>query len=150
MKFRALLLTTALVCVTGATLAADPQVKPWGVDLSYIDKSVKPGDDFFAYANGNWIKHDTIPADRTYSGVNLELDLQNEARLKGLVADLAKTPDDKLSPEGRKLRDLYNAFMDTKQIEAGGLAPAQKDLATTAGDKKLSDVAPASGAPPLG
>ncbi len=146
----ALLLSTALLCVTGATLAADPQVKPWGVELSYIDKSVKPGDDFFVYANGNWLKHDTIPADRTYSGVNLELDLQNEARLKGLVADLAKTPDDKLSPEGRKLRDLYNAYMDTTQIEASGLAPAQKDLAKIAGYKTLSDVAAGIGDPAMG
>ncbi len=150
MKLRALLLTTALLCVTGATLAADPQVKPWGVDLTYIDRSVKPGDDFFAYANGNWIKHDTIPADRTYSGVNLELDLQNEARLKGLVADLAKTPDDQLTPEGRKLRDLYNAYMDTTQIEASGLAPAKADLAAIAGYKSLSDVAAAIGDPALG
>jgi putative endopeptidase len=150
MKFRALLLSTALVCVTGATLASDPQVKPWGVDLSYIDKSVKPGDDFFAYANGNWVKHDTIPADRTYSGVNLELDLQNEARLKGLVADLAKTPDSQLSPEGRKLRDLYNAYMDTMQIEASGLAPAKADLAAIAGYKSLSDIAAAIGDPALG
>ncbi|MEJ0026055.1 MAG: M13 family metallopeptidase [Rhizomicrobium sp.] len=146
---RSLVVLCALA-FAGTAFAAEPQVKPWGVDLSYIDKTVKPGDDFFAYANGNWIKHDTIPADRTYSGVNLELDLNNEARLKGLVADLSKTPDDKLTPEGRKLRDLYNAYMDTKQIEANGLAPAKADLAAIAHYTSLKEVAGAIGDPRLG
>ncbi|HEY4985997.1 MAG TPA: M13 family metallopeptidase, partial [Bradyrhizobium sp.] len=112
--------------------------------------SVKPGDDFFLYANGNWVRKAVIPGDRTYSGVNLELDLQNEARLKGLVADLAKAPDSTLSPEERKLRDLYLAYMDTKQIEANGLKPAEKDLARIAGLTTLKDVAAAMGDPVLG
>jgi len=140
----------ALVIAMGPSAANTAAVKPWGVELSYIDKTVKPGDDFFLYANGNWVKHDVIPADRTYSGVNLELDRSNEARLKGLVAELAATPDAKLTAEDRKLRDLYSAFMDTKQIEANGLAPAKKDLETIAGLKTLSDVAHAIGDPALG
>ncbi|HWD50323.1 MAG TPA: hypothetical protein VG309_10355, partial [Rhizomicrobium sp.] len=82
--FAACLLSTSVVA-----LAADgPQVKPWGVDLSYIDKSVKPGDDFFNYGNGGWLKTATIPADRTYAGVNLEIDTQNEQRLKDIVTEL--------------------------------------------------------------
>ena len=127
-----------------------PAVPPWGVELTYLDKSVKPGDDFFLYSNGNWVKHDTIPADRTYSGVNLEINMANEARLKAVVRQLAAEPDAKLTAEERKLRDLYNAFMDTKQIEAAGLQPAQKDLAEIAGIKTLSDVARIIGDPSLG
>ena len=148
-----LLGATAIFAAAAPSLSAAPAgraaVQPWGVDLSYIDKTVKPGNDFFLYSNGNWVKHDVIPPDRTYSGVNLELDKQNEARLKGLVASLAAEPDAKLAPEARKLRDLYAAFMDTKQIEAAGLAPAQKDLATIAGLKTLRDVAHAIGDPAL-
>ena len=103
---RILLLGAAIAAMGASALGAGtPAVKPWGVELSYIDKSVKPGDDFFLYANGNWVKTSKIPADRTYAGVNLELDLQNDAKLKSLVDTLAKTPDDKLTPEGRKLRD---------------------------------------------
>ncbi|MBS0471464.1 MAG: M13 family metallopeptidase [Proteobacteria bacterium] len=151
MKRSTLLLSAAaIVFAIGSAIAADPQVKPWGVELNYIDKDVKPGNDFFMYANGNWVKHDTIPADRTYSGVNLELDLQNEAKLKGLVDDLSKTPDDKLTPEGRKLRDLYNAFMDTQQIEAAGLTPIKADLDTIRNYKTLSDIAGATGDPEFG
>jgi predicted metalloendopeptidase len=150
MKRSSILLLGAAIVAAGAALAGQPQVKPWGVDLGYIDKNVKPGDDFFAYANGDWVKHSTIPADRTYAGVNLELDLQNEARLKGLVNELAHTPDDKLTPEGKKLRDLFNAYMDTKQIEANGLKPAEADLAKIDAYKSLSDVAAAIGDPALG
>jgi putative endopeptidase len=147
---RILLLGAAVAAMGAASLAAAPAVKPWGVELSYVDKGVKPGDDFFLYANGNWVKHSTIPADRTYAGVNLELDLQNDAKLKSLVDGLAKTPDSHLTPEGRKLRDLYNAYMDTRQIEANGLKPASADLAKIKAYKSLSDVAAAVGDPALG
>jgi len=149
----ALVATVLLIAAPTDVLAASPghaAVQPWGVELSYIDKTVKAGDDFFLYANGNWVKHDVIPPDRTYSGVNLELDKENEARLKGLVAELAASPDANLSAEGRKLRDLYSAYMDTKQIEANGLKPVEKDLAKIAGLKSLSDVAHAIGDPSLG
>src|SRR5579871_2648214 len=153
-RWVALLSVTAICAAAVTSLTAAPAgraaVQPWGVDLSYIDKTVKPGDDFFLYANGNWVKHDVIPPDRTYSGVNLELDRQNEARLKGLVAALGGENEGRLTSEAIKLRDLYAAFMDTKQIEANGLAPARKDLATIAGLKTLSDVAHAIGDPALG
>ena len=134
--FGAIVLSTA-----GATQSAGPAVSPWGVDLNYIDKSVKPGDDFFVYANGKWLKTDTIPADRSYSGVNLELDLQNEAKLKGLVAELVadKTP----TADGAKLRNLYTAFLDTAEIEKAGMAPVQDDLKRIERLKTHRDVAAA-------
>ena len=140
----------ALLAGTPVQASSQAAIQPWGVELSYIDKSVKPGDDFFLYSNGNWLKHDVMPADRSYSGVNLELDKQNEARLKNIVALLVAKPDASISAEERKLRDLYGAFMDTKLIQANGLAPAQKDLARIANIGTLSDVARAIGDPALG
>ncbi len=133
---------------TVALAASSPAVPPWGVDLSYIDKTVAPGNDFFAYGNGRWLKTAQIPGDRTYSGVNLELDLQNEARLKAIVADLEKKKDP--TPEEAKLRDLYDAFTDRKGIEENGLKPAKADLATIAAIKTPEDAARAMGAPRLG
>ncbi len=147
-------LTVALMAAAcAACVAADaqptgkPAVPPWGVDLSMMDKSVNPGDDFFLYANGAWMKKDVIPADRSYSGVNLELDKQNEARLKGIVTDL----QNKANPtaEEKKLRDFYGAFEDQKQIDANGLKPAQADLAMLANLKSLDEVAGAMGDPAL-
>ena len=99
---------------------------PWGVDLNYIDKSVAPGTDFFVYANNGWLKTAEIPADRSYSGVNLELDKQNEAKLKG--SSPSCTPDKISTNEERKLHDLYDAFTNTDAIEAAGLKHAQTDL----------------------
>ena len=147
---RNLLLAACFLGTTALAAAAPsgPQVPPWGVDLSYIDKSVKPGDDFFAYGNGGWLKRAQIPGDRNSAGVNLDIDLQNEARLKGIVDDLATSKSD--TPEQVKLRDFYNAFMDRKQIEANGLKPAQADLARLAALKTQDDVARAMADPALG
>jgi len=133
---------------TAALAGSAPAVPPWGVELSYVDKAVKPGDNFFAYGNGNWLKTAKIPGDRTYAGVNLELNLQNEARLKSIVADLEKKNNP--TPEEAKLRNLYAAFMDQKTIEANGLNPAKADMASIAAIKTPEDVARAMGAPRLG
>src|SRR5689334_18455054 len=84
-----------------------PAIRPWGLNLTYIDRSVKPGDDFYAYANGGWLKTAEIPADRGAAGAGLEVTLQNDARLKAIVADLHGRAD--LTEENRKLRDLYDA-----------------------------------------
>src|SRR3569623_3531060 len=57
-------------CVSVAALAAGghTQYGTWGVDLSAMDKSVQPGDNFFSYVNGNWYKQAVIPADRSSIG----------------------------------------------------------------------------------
>jgi putative endopeptidase len=137
----------SLAATMAAATSNQPAVPPWGVDLSFVDKGVKPGDDFFLYANGTWYKHNAIPADRSYSGVNLELNLQNEARLKGIVADLHTRKT--LSIEETKLRDFYDAYTDQKQLESSGMKPAADDLAAIAGLKSLDDVARAMGTPAL-
>jgi predicted metalloendopeptidase len=122
-----------------------PKLGKWGVDLTSLDKSVKPGDDFFLYVNGGWLKTAQIPPDRSSTGSFQDLQILSEERLKTIVADLKKTPDNRLSIEQRKLRDLYDAFVDTQAIEARGLAPVQKDLDYLAGLKTLDDVAHAMG-----
>jgi putative endopeptidase len=137
----------SLAATMAVATSNQPAVPPWGVDLSFIDKSVTPGGDFFLYANGTWYKHNTIPADRSYSGVNLELNLQNEARLKGIVADLHTRKN--LNVEETKLRDFYDAYTDQKQIEANGMKPATADLAAIASLKTPADVARAMGTPAL-
>ena len=143
---RALLVLFMTQVALSAT-AGTPEFPPWGVTLSYMDSSVSPGVDFFRYTNGAWLKTATIPPDRRIAGVNLELQRRNEADLKSIVASLSKRSDAQLSTEERKLRDLYNAFENTQQIEAAGLAPVKADLARIAALKTPEEVATFMGAP---
>jgi predicted metalloendopeptidase len=144
----------ALACVAAAALApasAQTSGKPafgtWGIDLTSMDKSVKPGDDFFLYVNGNWLKTAEIPADRTSTGSFQDLLILSEKRMRDIANDLDAKPYASLSPEEKQLRDLYDAFVDTKAIDAAGLAPAKHDLDYFAHLKTLTDVAQAMAAP---
>ncbi|HEY0282288.1 MAG TPA: M13 family metallopeptidase [Rhizomicrobium sp.] len=146
--------------LAGCTLAATtpPSAPPppkatlgtWGVDLSGMDKSVKPGDDFFQYVNGEWFKTAEIPADRSGTGSFEKLQILSEKRMREIVDGLEAQPYDQLSPDERKLRDLYDAFLDQKQIEERGLEPVKADLDTIAGLRTKADVARAMGSVKLG
>jgi putative endopeptidase len=150
---RSLLLLAGALSVTAALAASDtgkPELGTWGVDLTAIDKSVKPGDDFSEYVNGTWEKKTTIPADRTSVGAFQNLRILSETRMKAIIAELAAKPDAQLSVEERKLRDLYTAFTDVKALDAAGLKPAAADLAAIDHAKNLADVAALMSAPRLG
>ena len=149
---RYFLFALGLSLLSAPVLAQDipsPSFGKWGVDLSSIDKSVKPGDNFFDYVNGAWLKKAQIPADRSQTGSFQDLQILSEQRMRAIMDDLAKKPAASLSPEEKKLRDLYDAFEDTKAIEANGLKPVQKDLDYLNGLKSLDDVARAMGSQTL-
>jgi len=143
---RSLALLCVTLCLSCAPLAGSrPKLGEWGVDLTSLDKVVKPGDNFFLHVNGGWLKTAEIPADRSSTGSFQDLQILSEERLKAIVGQLEKIPESRLPPEERKLRDLYDSFLDTDAIEAKGLAPVQKDLDYLAGLKTLDDVAHAMG-----
>ncbi|MEI9989363.1 MAG: M13 family metallopeptidase [Rhizomicrobium sp.] len=130
-----------------AVAATAPEFGAWGVDLTGMDKTVKPGDDFFEYANGNWFKRTEIPADRTSTGSFQNLQILSETRMKELIAGLEARGYATLSPEEKQIRDLYDAFIDTADIETRGLAPAKPDLARIAALQSPEDVAKLMGDP---
>ena len=134
-----------------AASAVAPKPKPtfgkWGVDLTGMDKSVKPGDDFFAYANGTWYKNAVIPPDRTGTGSFPNLSILSEQRMLAIVKELEAKPAAQLTDEQKKIRDLYDAYTDTAAIEKNGLTPAKKDLDAIAAIKTLDEVARAMGNP---
>ncbi len=133
-------ISVAVLCAVALAAASpSPRVPPWGVDLSYVDRAAKPGDDFYAYANGGWLKTAVIPPDRPAAGAGLEMTLENDARLKTIIDELHTRTD--LTAEEQKLRDLYDGFVDDKQIEANGLKPIGADLARIAGLRTPEDVA---------
>ena len=144
------LLALAGLAATVAAAHGDtqrPMFGTWGVDLATIDKSVKPGDDFFRYVNGNWLKTATIPDDRSSTGSFQDLQILSEQRMKEIVAGIEAKKPAELDAEGRQLRDLYDAYTDTKAIDATGLTPARKDLDGFAKIKTLDEVAQAMGRP---
>ncbi len=148
-----------LVALAGAAMglavvAANGQTHPtyggWGVDLSSMDRSVKPGDNFFLFVNGTWLKTATIPADRTSTGSFQDLQILSEQRMKAIVGELESRPANQLDAEAKQLRDLYDAYVDTSAIDAAGLKPARRDLMSFAHIKSLDGVAAAMGAPDSG
>ncbi len=121
------------------TPAAAAKIGAFGVDLSARDLSVKPGDDFFAYANGTWVKSTPIPADRSRWGLFDVLDEQADADVRVLVEEVAARGGAPGSKE-QMIADYYNAFLDVEAIEARGLAPAQEDLALIAAARTHEDI----------
>src|ERR1700689_3061251 len=98
-----------------------------GIVVANMDRSVKPGDDFYHYANGSWIKRTEIPRDRSDTGVIDSLIDLSQNRIAGLIEEAAKAN----APAGsntRKIADLYHSFMDEAAIEAKGLAPLRPQL----------------------
>jgi putative endopeptidase len=139
----------ALVCASclAALATTAPVFPPWGVTLDYLDPATDPGADFFRYTNGRWLKSAVIPPDRSYAGVDLEVNQGNEAKLRAIIAGLVAKPDADLTAEERKLRDLYNTFEDTRTIDAAGIAPLKETLARIAALATAADVAAFMGVP---
>ena len=144
-----LILAAGLMLSLPALAQDKPQFGDFGDDLTSMDHGVRPGDNFFNYVNGGWLKTAVITPDRSQTGSFQDLQILSETRMGQLVDDLAKKPDIQLTAEERKLRDLYDAFEDTAAIEQAGLKPVQKDLDYLAGLKTRDDVAAAMASVPL-
>ena len=116
MKFKMLTLATASLLAVSAVsaVAAKPVYGDWGYDATAMDRSVKPGDDFWAYVNGNWDKNTQIAADRASAGPFVALSDKSEADVRQIVEQLANDPSrDHL---GQQIGDFYSSFMDTAAI----------------------------------
>ncbi|KUR76528.1 M13 family metallopeptidase [Novosphingobium sp. Fuku2-ISO-50] len=104
-----------------------PTFGGWGVNTADIDRSARPGDDFFAYVNGKWAHAEVIPDRYVYSGNVLALRVGSEHAVRAIIEDLAAVPHPDGSIEQR-LADSYRAFLDRPAIDAAGMAPAQPFL----------------------
>lgn len=124
--------------------AASPPPKAsigdFGLDLTAGKATVKPGDDFFGYASGNWFDRFQIPADRSSFGAFNELDDLSKNRVKEIIETAAASQPAPGSP-AQKIGDYYAAFMDQQAIEAQGLAAVQQDLKRISSTNSRQDVA---------
>ncbi len=123
-----LLLGTSLVaCTTQSTpVAVTPPAPPLvsGIDLEYMNTEVRPGDDFFAYANGGWIDNTEIPADRGSYGSFTVLHEQSQADVRAIIEESAAASPTPGSDEQR-VGDLYSSYMDQETRDALGVQPLQ-------------------------
>jgi putative endopeptidase len=115
-----------------------------GIVIANMDRSVKPGDDFYLFANGEWIKRTEIPPDRARIGVFTRLDQVSSKRTAELIEEAAKIKA--MEDSGtRKIADLYNSYMDEAGIEAKGLTPLKPRLEAIAAIKDKRELARALG-----
>jgi len=114
-----------------------------GISVAEMDRSIQPGDDFYRYANGEWLRKTEIPADRAGVSVFSQLDDVAKRRTVALIEDLVKSSP---SNEGeKKIADLYRSYMDEAGIEAKGLKPLQAEFAEINAIKGKRDLARALG-----
>jgi putative endopeptidase len=103
-----------------------PRMGEWGIDTSGMNKSVKPGDDFFGYVNGNWARTTEIPADRSSFGAFAALRDLSEARLRGLVESYQLTSQQQ---DQAKVAALYRTYLDEALAERVDAIPLLTRLA---------------------
>jgi putative endopeptidase len=128
MQLKRALTLTILLCSLPLLAATPPTPLKSGVDLSAMDPSTQPGDDFFQYANGTWLKDNPIPPAYSRWGAFAEVQERNQAVLHDILEALQKTPDASLDPDSRKLRDDYATAMNEAKLEHDGLTPLAQEF----------------------
>jgi putative endopeptidase len=136
-RLTSLALSLALL-LTGVARAAEPAATTapttaerfgkWGVDLEGMDRSVKPGDDFFRYVNGKWAAKTQIPPDKTSFGAFVILRDLSEARVRALLDRWAADKSLKPGSDEAKVAAIYRTFLDEKTAEKLDAKPIQPRL----------------------
>jgi putative endopeptidase len=120
------LVTLAVAMVSFAPPGKKQKAKRKFIDPANMDLSVKPGDNFYLYANGNWIKKNPVPPSKTTWGSFLELREESSKKLRTLLEE-AMAGGDK-NPRAEKIGNFFRSGMDSITIEKKGYTPIQQDL----------------------
>ena len=134
MKTRLLLLSLSLA----ATSAFAQQTLGSGIDKANMDLSVKPGNDFYRYAAGGWMKSHPLDAEHPMNGAFVDLEEQNQKRIQGLINEFASKPQQKGSL-GQKIGSIYNLMMDSVRLNREGAAPLKPYLDKVAAIKNIHE-----------
>ena len=116
-------------------LTLNAQQKTSGINRADMDESVKPGDDFFQYAGGGWMKANPLSPQYSSYGVFNDLAEKNRLQLQELFDNLQKEQH-AFGTVGQKVKDLYNMAMDSIRLNREGAQPIQADLAEVQTFKK--------------
>lgn len=113
-----------LLCATGAFAQGNLSS---GIDLKNLDTSVKPGDDFYHYAAGGWLKSHPLDAEHVQNGAFTDLYEQSQKRIQDIILDFASKPQ-KQGTLGQKIGSLYNILMDSVRLNREGWRPIKPTL----------------------
>ena len=130
MKIRSLAFLLAATVMAAPALGQNGAAyyPPSGFDLSAMDRSTQPGDDFFQYANGKYLDRSVIPADRPTVSRRFEMTDRMEANVHQLLQQAASGVGDQPSDVRGKAGAFYASYMDAPQIERIGLAAIAPEL----------------------
>jgi len=135
---------TLVVALPLQILVAQQAEPAPALDVAGMDRAVKPGDSFFDYANGTWLKTTEIPADRSSYGAGAMLAELTDGRVAELIQQAAKA-NAPAGSELRKIGDYYSSFMDSTAIDAAGLTPLKPVLDSIAAIRDRKALARALG-----
>jgi putative endopeptidase len=134
--FAASIVTLAHVCAMSAYAGGVSAPTPGlvsGIDLQFVDHSVRPQDDPYRYLNGKWLDSFELPPDEGDYGAFTIIDDMTQQQLRGIVDGLARSgafaPAVGTDPEIQKITDLYASFMDEPRLQTLGLKPLESDFA---------------------
>lgn len=113
-----------LLCATGAFAQGNLSS---GIDLKNLDTLVKPGDDFYHYAAGGWLKSHPLDAEHVQNGAFTDLYEQSQKRIQDIILDFASKPQ-KQGTLGQKIGSLYNLLMDSVRLNREGWRPIKPTL----------------------
>ena len=113
--------STTLVLAAPVFSQTKPAYGSWGYQPAAMDRSVKPGDDFWAFVNGSWDRTTQIAADRTSAGPFVTLSDASERDVRSIVEGFANAPKRDLA--GQQIGDFYASFMDEAKIDSLGAVP---------------------------
>jgi len=117
------------IALSGAQDAGQPQYGTWGLDTTHLAPNTRPGDDFFAYANGSWLAQAEIPADKAAVTLRLAMSDLTEKRLHELLDEAAASAAHVPTTTNGKVGAFYRSFMNEARVEKLGGTPIASELA---------------------
>ena len=118
----------ALLGLSVIQAQTEQAVKEPGINVNYMDKSVKPSNNFFQYVNGTWLDNTEIPSDRTRWGSFDELRQRTDADALAILKDAVNNPKYKSDTDQGKAINLYKSILDTVGRNKLGIAPLKPYL----------------------
>ncbi len=120
-------------------IEAPKEIKEEGLNITYMDKSVRPQDDFYNYVNGGWMKTAVIPSDKpswgSFNALREDVDIASLGILNKILSEKFAS-----NSEGEKIQALYGTFIDWNKRNAEGINPIKSQLTKIDAIKNIKDL----------